>query len=172
MQKSWAFEAQIEKLSILKLHILTFSREFMIETNNGDENMLFKQRLWIHLPNQVSWQGAYVGLGNGCGYITVSNARLKKSGLNLGSKVIGLIERDESEYGFPIPEELQALFDVEPLFFKHFETLNDGMKRYILYFIVQVKSSVKREERALMLMNNLLKNEGKKITFRLLLGID
>ncbi|MBU2018040.1 MAG: YdeI/OmpD-associated family protein [Bacteroidetes bacterium] len=172
MKKQWEFEVVIGKIESLKLHYLCFPRASIIEMNEASEKNLFKQRVWIHIGESISWQGAFVGLGNGDGYITISQARMKKFGLQLGDLCKVKLEKDESEFGMPVPEELIAVFSVEPLYVKHFEQLTKGMQRYILYYIDQVKSTEKREERALLLMNNLVKHQDKKITFRLLLGKD
>lgn len=155
----------------MNMHYLPIPREVMVTMNEGSEKDLFKQRLTIRIQNtKIEWSGAFVGLGDGNGYITLSNARMKKAGLRPGDIVPIELEKDESAYGMPVPAELAVILAIDSNYQRLFDQLKPGMQRYILYYVDGVKSPEKREERALMLMNNLEKHKEKKITFRLLLG--
>lgn len=138
--------------------------------NNGEEKGMFNQRVHVSIAGIPDWQGGIVAIGDGDGYITLSQARMKKAKLGKGMSTKVTLQLDNSKYGFEIPEELEAIFQVDPPIFQKFEALKMGMKRYIIYYIIQVKSSQKREERALLLLNNLRTSDPKSVTFRMLLG--
>lgn len=170
MNNTWDFKSEIEHNQGLNLHYVVVPRETLLAINKGEEKGMFNQRVKVSIPKVPVWQGGIVAIGDGNGYITVSLARLKKAKLERGMETIVSLELDHSEYGFDMPDELQAIFDVDPEIHQKFEGLKMGMKRYIIYYIVQVKSSIKREERALMLLNNLRTADIKSVTFRMLLG--
>ncbi|MFT7345383.1 MAG: hypothetical protein ACI9XP_001978 [Lentimonas sp.] len=67
-------------------------------------------------------------------------------------------------------KELEEILAVDEELTHRFESLTLGMKRYILYYVLQIKSSDKQTERSLFLLNNLVKTVPSKETFRLILG--
>lgn len=170
MENSWTFTSEIDINQSLKLHYVVVPRAILLEMNKGEEKGMFSQRVKISIPKVPGWQGGIVAIGDGNGYITVSQARLKKAKLEKGMETQVNLELDNSEYGFEMPEELEAIFAVDQEIHKKFESLKMGMKRYIIYYILQVKSSEKREARALLLLNNLRTSDAKSVTFRMLLG--
>ena len=70
---------------------------------------------------------------------------------------------DESEFGMPVPEELDELFAQDEEGFRRFCGLSPGKQRNIIHFVSSVKNSQSRIDRALKLINNLkLLPEGKE----------
>jgi uncharacterized protein YdeI (YjbR/CyaY-like superfamily) len=124
------------------------------------------------LDNKVQWQAGILALGEGNGLITIQKDRLKKIGKTLGDSVIVQLQKDESEFGVPVPEEIQEYWIQVPESKDRFDTLTPGMKRYILNHISTAKSPEKRLERTHFLMSNLLLAPQGKETFRFLLGKD
>ncbi len=162
-------KSEIHFLDKLRLHYLEIAHDDLIRLNNGKTDGLFNQRVIISL-GVVNWQAGIVALGEGRGYITVSQKRMKEAGIHAGEKVTFELEPDDSEFGHPVPEELTEVMRQDDVARERFEQLKPGMQRYIIYYVIQVKSSVKRIERSWMLMNNLKRFPVETVTFRQLLG--
>jgi hypothetical protein len=74
-------------------------------------------------------------LGEGKGYITLNNKRMKELGLSIGDWVEVVLNPDESKYGMPVPEELAELLRQDPEGERRFEMLTPGKQRYIIHYI-------------------------------------
>ena len=164
------YNSEIHRLDKLKLFYIKVPAEIISQLNGKFEKGKLNHRLVITINNQINWQGGIVALGDGMGYITLSTARMKQLSVYLKDKVNVSLKLDTSEHGFDVPEELAELLKQDIEGNRRFELLKHGMQRYIIYYIIQVKSSEKRLDRALLLINNLkLTIEGKE-EFKTLLG--
>ncbi len=163
-------QSVISILKPLKLHYLEISNADLVSLNDGKEKGIFNQRVIIKISKDIKWQAGIVALGEGKGYITISSQRLKKAGLEAGDSVEFTLSPDKSELGHPIPEEVIEIFRQDPEIKVRFDELKPSMKRYIIYHIIQVKSSEKRIERSLLLFGNLMRFPLEGITFRQILG--
>ena len=152
------------------MHYIAIKRDILLEINEQQEENLYNQRLNIEINGSVRWQAGCVALGNNMAYITVSQARMRQLNIEKEDEIEVVVSKDTSEFGMEVPEELLAIFAADSLYKTSFDQLPKGTQRYIIYYILQVKSSQKREERALLMMNNLVNNREKKINFRILLG--
>ena len=164
------YNSEIHRLDKLKLFYIKVPAEIISQLNGKFEKGKLNHRVVITINNQINWQGGIVALGDGMGYITLSTARMKQLSVYLKDKVNVSLKLDTSEHGFDVPEELAELLKQDIEGNRRFELLKHGMQRYIIYYIIQVKSSEKRLDRALLLINNLkLTIEGKE-EFKTLLG--
>lgn len=170
MMSSISFQSEIFLLKNLKLNYIEIDESILSKTVSENDKNIYNQRFVIKINSSEPWQAGVVALGNGKGYITVKTAILKKNGLQIGDVVDVYLEKDESEFGMPIPEELTELLYQDPEGKERFDQLPMGKQRYIIYYINQVKSSNKRLERALMLITNLKRAPLGKEEFRFLLG--
>ncbi|MES2618637.1 MAG: DUF1905 domain-containing protein [Bacteroidota bacterium] len=132
----------------------------------------FSQRVICTINQKISFQAGFVSLGNGSAYISVNQARLKKLGVEEGDMVSVSLVKDDSEYGVPMPEELDVLFQQDREGFDRFKGLAMGMQRYIMNHVSAVKNTQKRVDRAILLITNLKKTKKGKETFRAILGKD
>jgi len=130
----------------------------------------FSMRLLCTVNNQLTFQCGLVSLGEGAAYISINQKRMKQLGVEVGDTVSVKLEKDESEYGVEVPEELTELLAQDDEGFERFKALVPGKQRYILNYITSVKDSQKRIERAIMLITNLKKCKPGKISFREMLG--
>jgi hypothetical protein len=127
-------------------------------------------RLLCTVNNKLTFQCGLVALGQGDAYITINLARMKKLKLKTGDTVTVKLEKDESEYGLPMSEELEAVLHQDEEGFRRFKALTPGMKRYVIQYVNTVKNPQLRIDRSLLLIQNLkLTTEGKE-TFRAMLG--
>jgi uncharacterized protein YdeI (YjbR/CyaY-like superfamily) len=76
-----------------------------------------------------------------------------------------LLKKDESEYGLPMPEELQELLLQDEEGDRLFHALTIGKQRTLLYIVGSVKDTGKRISRALAIVNHL-KATGGKIDYK------
>lgn len=124
----------------------------------------------ISLNGGNPWHGGVVSLGNETGYIAVKSKILKDLHVGEDDFVEVTLAEDNTEYGMEFPEELAEVLRQDPEAEIRFLGLTMSKRRYIIYYIAQVKSSVKRIERAWFLMNNLKKLPKGKEEFRQILG--
>ena len=130
----------------------------------------FSMRLLCTVNDQLTFQCGLVSLGEGAAYISINQKRMKQLGVEVGDTVNVKLEKDESEYGVEVAEELTELFAQDEEGFKRFKALPAGKQRYILNHVSSVKDSQKRIERAIMLITNLKNCKLGKESFREILG--
>ena len=100
-------------------------------------------------------------------FITINKQYAKKNQLQEGSKVKLIFHPDESIYGMDMPEELQVMFDQDPVAFRHFENLTPGKQRNLIYIVSKVKSTDARIKKALAIVSHLVDVDGV-LDFKLL----
>tara|TARA_R110002051_G_scaffold311039_1_gene384606 strand:- start:758 stop:1120 length:363 start_codon:yes stop_codon:yes gene_type:complete len=71
------------------------------------------------------------------------------------------IERDHSEYGHEMPEELQVLMDQDEEGAHFFKKLTPGKQRMMVYTVTKVKSPESRMKKALAIIHHLKLVKGK-----------
>lgn len=166
------FETDIRALDYLNYWFVEITPDILAQLPGRAEKGDFNQRLLITLDHQIQWQAGILALGAGSGMITVQKDRLKKLGKTLGDSVIVQLEKDDSEFGVPVADEINEYWIQVPESKDRFDALTPGMKRYILNHVSTAKSTEKRLERTHLLLSNLLLAPQGKETFRFLLGKD
>lgn len=160
------FQTKIFRLEyLLNVAYLLVPAEIVTQTGG-----IGARRLICTVNHQVSWPCGLVGLSGGDAYITVSKARLRKLGLNVGNVASVVLTEDKSEYGTEVPEEFQEILNQDEVAREKFAALKPAMQRYLLNYAGGVKSPEKRLERSLLLLENLKRFPLEKVTFRALLG--
>lgn len=96
-------------------------------------------------------------------YIMVNKLRRAELGLEVGDNVDVVLEKDESKYGMPMPEELQEVLNQDPEGNTLFHKLTAGKQRSMMWFIGKVKDIDKRIHTALIFIEHLKKNNGKVV---------
>ena len=168
-----SFPSKIALLEKLKLRHITVSKEILEKFwTKEDEGSIFNQRFIITLNDSVRWQAGSVSLGNNEAYITVSSERLKKIKADIGDTVNVSLERDFSEYGFDVPIEFEEVLRQDTLGKQRFDSLSLGKRRATIYLILQLKSSDKRIEKSIAILENLKRAPIGKETMRHILGKD
>lgn len=99
--------------------------------------------------------------------IMLNKERCKKLGLVRGETLHVELEKDRSEYGVPIGEELREVLDQNPQADKIFHAFTKGKQRTLIYWTNNVKSSDIRIRRALVMTDHLVNQRGN-IDFKLL----
>jgi mannitol/fructose-specific phosphotransferase system IIA component len=119
------------------------------------------RRVVCTLNNSLRFQCALMPKGDGTYFILVNKGNRKKLGLSLGQQVTVTLEKDESEYGLPMPEEMAEVLASDPEGDELFQALTPGKQRNLLYIAGKVKSSELRIHKALVIVEHLKTQEGK-----------
>lgn len=159
------FNSYIDYLPKLKLHHITVPAN-IVEGVGG-----IGTRLMCSINKHEPFHAGMVALGGGAAYITVNKKRMKRFGVKKSDEVTVSIELDHSKYGMEMPEELEALLEQDQEGERRFEMLAPSKQRYIIHYVSQVKSSQKKIDRAIKLINNLKSMPENEFDMRKLLGL-
>lgn len=94
-------------------------------------------------------------------FITLSKKLRDGLGLKIGDLVTVELEKDESKFGMPMPEEFAEVLRQDPEGDRLFNELSPGNQRLMLKLIVFVKDVDKRIARALAGIELLKRSNGK-----------
>lgn len=169
---SITFTSKIEHHDKLRLSYISVTDEILQQFMEKGDKLLYNQRFDVTINDEVTWQGGTVSLGNNTAYITFSKDRMKKAGVELGDTVSVSLEKNRSEYGFDVPEEFQEVLNQDPIANERFSKLTKGTRRAVIYIVIQLKSSQKRIEKSIFLLENLKRAPQDKVTMRHILGKD
>ena len=110
-----------------------------------------------------SWHGALTSDGQGGHYVIFSKERIKSlqtAGLDPDRLAVSLVP-DESDYGAPMPDELAALFEMDPEANEYFHALTPGKQRNLLYVIARYKTEATRLSKSVALVDYLRHTRGR-----------
>lgn len=123
------------------------------------------KRVVCTLNNSISFQAAILSKGDGGYFIQINKENRKKLKLNVGDKVEVSIEKDESKYGLPMPEEMEELLLMDPEGDAVFHSLTPGKQRSLLFIIGKPKNSDTRLKKAVVVVD-YLKMTGGTLDFK------
>lgn len=144
-------------------YFLPVSKEQADEVISGKTD----RRVVCTINDRLTFQCALMPYGDGSYFILINQENRKKLGLRLGQEVYFSLEKDDSDYGLPMPEEMAAVMTSDPEGNELFHALTPGKQRNLLYIVGKVKSSELRIHKALVVIEHL-KQQGGKINFKLL----
>ena len=119
------------------------------------------KRVICTLNEKVEFQCALVPKGEGVYCIVVNKKIRDQLGLKEGSTARVSLQKDESEYGLPMPEELAEVLAQDEEGNRLFHALSPGKLRTLLYIVGQVKNTDARITRAFAIVEHLKANGGK-----------
>ena len=99
--------------------------------------------------------------GMGGHRIMLNQQRCKKLGLVRGELLDIELEKDTSEYGVQMSDELREVLDQNPDADRIFHSLTKGMQRTLIYWSDNVKSSEIKIRRAIVMTDHLVAQNGK-----------
>ena len=117
----------------------SIARKFIDGTN---------RRVLVTVNNDIKFRGGLMGSNEGW-YILLNQKIVNQLNLEIGDKLSIVMEKDHSEYGMDMPEELQVLLDQDDEGRKYFEALTPGKQRNLIYLVNKVKSPDARLNKAL-----------------------
>ena len=115
------------------------------------------KRVICTLNGSYTLHAAIMNRKDGPSYIMIGNKHLKALKLRPGSSVKVQLRKDDTEWQFPMPEELAEVLATDPAAEKIFQSLTPGNKRGILALVTMVKSTDKKIERALLIAEKMKK---------------
>jgi len=98
---------------------------------------------------------------DGAYFILINKQVRDQLGLALGDPVEIRLEADQSEYGMPMPDELQVTLAQDEMASRHFHALTPGKQRNLIYIVSRVKSTDSRIRKALAIAEHLNASRGK-----------
>jgi hypothetical protein len=121
-----------------------------------------QNRLTCTINGLLTIHCALISKGDGTHFIMLNKVHAKKLGAREGHMLAIQLVPDISQYGMPIPEELEALLEMDDEFDKAFHALTPGKQRTLIHAITTVKNTDGRLRRALIICD-YIKGGGKKI---------
>lgn len=118
------------------------------------------RRVVCTLNGVETFQCALIPHGNSSFVITVNKKLRDKLDLKTGMTVDVRLQKDESEYGLPMPEEFAELLRQDRHGGRLFHALTAGRQRTLLYIIGQKKKPDARIERGIIILEHLKTNKG------------
>lgn len=95
------------------------------------------------------------------GWFVLVNKEIRtKLGIEEGDKIHISIEKDTSEYGIDVPEELQVMLDQDVEAKKYFNDLSKSRQRSLIYIVAKVKNTESRINKALAIVHHLKEFRG------------
>ena len=119
------------------------------------------KRVVCKVNDSKEFQCALMPKGNGQYFINLNKELRQKIGVNTGEEVRVQLRKDKSEYGLPMPEEMQELLNMDEEGNHYFHTLTKGKQRTLLHLIGKPKHSDTRLKKAVVILEYLKEVEGK-----------
>ncbi|MBN7813132.1 YdeI/OmpD-associated family protein [Algoriphagus sp. H41] len=94
-------------------------------------------------------------------YLLVNQDLRSKLSLDDAKSIPVRIERDHSEFGHEVPEELQVLLDQDEEGNGYFRQLTPGKQRSLVYIVTTVKNPESRMRKSLAILHHLKLAKGK-----------
>lgn len=119
------------------------------------------KRVICKINDLVEFHCALMPKGDGQYFINLNKEIRKKLGVNIGEKVTVNLRKDESEYGMPMPEELQGLLLIDDEGNHYFQQLTKGKQRTLIHLVGKMKHTDTRLKKAVVIVDYLKEVEGK-----------
>lgn len=119
------------------------------------------KRVLMQINDSEKLHAGFMPEGNGKYFLMLSKDVMKKLQLAINQTVEVKIEKDTTKYGMPISEEMKELLELDPDGETYFHKLTPGKIRSLLHFVNKFKSSDKRIEKSVIILEHLKANEGK-----------
>ncbi|HZY81223.1 MAG TPA: YdeI/OmpD-associated family protein [Cyclobacteriaceae bacterium] len=155
-----SFKTKIYKLEHLAGHYIDIPATVVKKAGGTG-----KQRFICTVNKTLTWKCGLVSHGVGKAYILLNKKLMQAGKFKIGQSIDVVLKKDTSKYGMDVPNELKELFAQDAVGKERFDGLVAGKRRYIIYYINQVKSADLRIERAVRLISNLKKLPPGKETF-------
>lgn len=92
--------------------------------------------------------------------IYVTNKLQKELAIEEGDELTITLEKDTSEYGFPMPESLEILLSQDEEGRNYFESLTKGRQRSLIYLVQKVKNVDSQLAKGLAILHHLKEAKG------------
>lgn len=142
---------------------------FLVPKEVSDYFLAEKQTRLICTLNEVHcYHCALMPQGEGRYFINTNKEIRAKLGLQVGSSVEVKCHADHSRYGMEMPPEFEELLWQDPEGDSLFHALTAGKQRTLIHLVGKLKSSEKRIQKALVILDFLKETKGEKLDFKAL----
>lgn len=107
------------------------------------------------------FQCALMPDGKGHFFINLNKKLRTKLNIREGDQIAYSLERDESEYGLPMPDELKELLLQDPGGDELFHALTPGKQRTLIYMVTTPKSTDIRIRKSICILEHLKATKGQ-----------
>ena len=128
-----------------------------IYTQFAEQNI---KRIIVVFNGSAAIHNAFLPYGKGKYYIKLNKATMKANRFIVGDSISVTIEKDTSKYGVALAEEMAELLTLDPEGEALFHKLTPGKIRSLLFKINNYKSSDKRIEKSVIILEHLKANDG------------
>lgn len=132
-----------------------------VEKDIAESIITSDRRVLVHFSTDFYIHAALMPDGNGEYFINVNKENRKKLNLTIGEEISFQIEKDNSKYGMPVPEEFKELWEFDIEFNTYFHDLTPGKQRSLLHMVNKMKSIDSRMKKALTICDYLKEVSGK-----------
>ena len=94
-------------------------------------------------------------------YILANNSLRKTLMIEQGDEVSISLEKDRSDYGFPMPESFQELLEQDMEGNQIFHSLTKGKQRSLIYLVLKVKNIDSQINKGMAILDHLRESQGK-----------
>ncbi|MDX1667603.1 MAG: YdeI/OmpD-associated family protein [Saprospiraceae bacterium] len=119
------------------------------------------RRVICTLNGREEFHCALMPKGDGTYFINVNKERRKKLHLRAGSQLSVKLKKDESEYGLPMPEELEELLELDDKGSRLFHALTPGKQRSLIHMVGKLKRTDSRIRKAVAIVDYLKASGGE-----------
>lgn len=119
------------------------------------------RRVVCTVNGEVKYHCAIHGDGTGKHRIMLNQQRCKQLRLLRGDVIDVELQKDTSEYGVEMSEELREVLDQNADADRIFHEFTKGMQRTLIYWVDNVKSSEIKIRRALVMTDHIVNQNGK-----------
>lgn len=150
---------------IIRMSSDVWSLVIHVSKSDGEEYVDGKNRRVVCTCKGESFQSALMPMGDGSYFINLNQKRAKAIGVQDGDTVQIDLEKDNSKYGLPVPREFEAALQLDSDADHLFHQLTMGKQRSLIHIVGTLKSSEKRIEKSLVILD-YLKSTGGKLDFK------
>jgi hypothetical protein len=152
------FQSKLEKENYHNIyHTFFYVPDNVVSSVLDDTN----KRVVCTVNGKVKYHCAIHGDGTGRYRIMLNQQRVKELGLMSGETIEVELQKDTSEYGVEMSEELREVLDQNPDADRIFHAFTKGMQRTLIYWVDNVKSSEIKIRRALVMTDHIINQNGK-----------
>lgn len=137
---------------------------FLIPKNVAECFIKENRRVICHI-GEHSFHAALMPKGDGNYFMNINQANMKKFGIGPDNEIEITLEKDHSEYGMPLPLELEELWNQDPEGKRVFNDLTKGKQRNLVHIIGKIKSADIRLKKSIIMME-YLKSVGGNLDFK------
>lgn len=118
------------------------------------------KRFLCQINQGTPFHAALLPAGEEIYFIKVNKELRSQHRITINDSLSITLTKDESQYGIPLPAEIEELLLLDPEGNQHFQNLSPGKQRSLLYLVGKLKSKDKRYEKSFIILEHLKEYKG------------